>query len=166
MRSLSLEQKETAKAQRAPRSAKLQDAGLLGHAARFSEGVEIGEESLYFGLAERLWRHEGAAVFYGCGDAVVVGWSAAGKIGLLEDAEQGGAVQRAGLAVEMTLRAVLIEDDTALGFFGCELVERLGWLQMMAAREQRGGCDGRGKREGRREAAAGAKRGFHRLERV
>jgi hypothetical protein len=102
------------------------------------ERVEIGEDvGEVLGIHVGLRGHEGMTVEDGCGDAVVVGRRAAGKVLLLEDPKQRRTVQRTGGAVVVALRAAGFENGVSVSLLRVELVERYGRRRGVAAREER-----------------------------
>jgi len=103
--------------------------------------VEVGEEvgegvGVVLGIEGGLGWHEVAAVEDGVGDAFVVGGGAAGEVGLLEDAEQGGAVERAFGAVVVAHGAVGLEELLAVELLGVELGDGGGRRGGSAGQEQ------------------------------
>jgi hypothetical protein len=94
----------------------------------------VGDEVLEFRVAEvGGGGHHVAAIEDGCGDAVVVGGSTGGKVGLFVEAEQRRTVERTSLAIVVALGAAHFVDLVAVGLLGVELVERCGRRNAVAA---------------------------------
>jgi hypothetical protein len=65
--------------------------------------------------------------------ALVVGRGSAGQVWLLEDAQQGGTVQRIGGAIVVALPTGRLEDNMAVRLLRVELIERQGRRRGVAA---------------------------------
>src|ERR1700729_3329614 len=101
------------------------------------QGVEVGEKVFEVGgIGVRRGGHEVVAVEDGSGDTIIVGGSAAGQVRLFVEAEKRRAVQRAGLAIVVALRAVGLEVLVAERLLGCELRKRRGWRCAVTAGEK------------------------------
>jgi hypothetical protein len=103
--------------------------------------VEVGEQVLeVVGIGFGRCGHEVVAVEDDCGDAFVIGGSAAGHVGFFVEAEQRRAVQRVRLAVVMALRAVRLKILIAASLLRRELVKRRRRRDGVAAKKQRIEC--------------------------
>jgi hypothetical protein len=102
--------------------------------------------------------HHAMALENGNAHTIVVGWSTAGQIFPLEDAEHRRTVQGVGVTIVVTLRTACLKHRVAARLLGVQLAQRCGWWRVgLAPGEDRVEDQKRAERE------PGLARSFHQI---